>query len=139
MVLFTIGYGGRTADELLALLHDHGVRTIADVRLRPDRASMGIWVRARTSDKGIERVLGSAGIGYQSLVELGNLFLEHPDWREPYRELLARSGDLLTARLRELAGPVCLLCAERRASDCHRTLVAEWVAAHTGEAVVHIE
>ena len=56
-----------------------------DVRLRPDRASMGTYVRAKTPDKGIEAWLGAAGIGYVSLIELGNVFLDFDDWEDPLR------------------------------------------------------
>jgi uncharacterized protein (DUF488 family) len=42
MNVFTIGYGGRTKAEFLALLHAHHVQTVVDIRRRPDRASMGI-------------------------------------------------------------------------------------------------
>jgi uncharacterized protein (DUF488 family) len=139
MTLFTIGYGGRTKDELLKLLRDHGVRTVVDVRLRPDRASMGVWTKAKTPDKGIEQALADAGIGYRSLVELGNVFLEFEDWRERYRRLLESAGDLLVGRLTGFAEPLCLLCAEKRATDCHRQQIAEHLARTIGVDVQHLE
>ena len=137
--LFTIGYGGRSKEDVLALLKAHGVRTVVDIRLRPDRASMGIWVKAKTADKGLEHWLVQAGIGYRSLVELGNVFLEFPDWQERYRRLLDSSGELLAGRLEDIEGPICLLCAEKRVCECHRQQVAEWLAAHRGAEVHHIE
>ena len=137
--IYTIGYGGRGKEDFLGLIRAHGIRTVVDVRLRPDRASMGIWVRARTADKGIERWLGDAGVGYRSLVELGNVFLEYPDWQQRYEQLLQLSGDLLTTRLEEIPGPICLLCAEKRVSECHRQQVADFLARATGATVCHLE
>jgi hypothetical protein len=34
--------------------------------------------------------------------------------------------------------PVCLLCLEADPARCHRTLVAEAVAAETGQAMIHL-
>lgn len=139
MKIFTIGYGGRGKEDFLALLKANGVRTIVDIRLRPDRASMGIWVKAKTSDKGIENWLAEAGIGYRSLIELGNLFLDFPDWQQRYEELLGGSGELLTQRLLEIPRPICLLCAEKRASECHRQQVAAFLANRKGAEIRHLE
>jgi uncharacterized protein (DUF488 family) len=142
MRLHTIGYGGRTPDELVRRLVVAGVRTVVDVRLRPDRAHLGCFARARTPDKGpvkgIEKLLAGAGIGYRSLPELGNVFLDLPDWRERYAALLARAGDLLTARLAEIETASCLLCAEKRAAECHRSLLADFLAGR-GYEVEHLE
>jgi uncharacterized protein (DUF488 family) len=139
MRFYTVGYGGRSPAEFVRLLRENGVRTVVDVRLRPDRASMGAFVRAKTSDKGIERLLSEHGIGYRSLIELGNVFLDSADWRAPYAELLAGSGRLLTARLDEVPGPFALLCAEKRVADCHRGLIADHLTESRGWHAEHIE
>jgi uncharacterized protein (DUF488 family) len=139
VTLFTIGYGGRTREQFLALLCSHGVRTVVDVRLRPDRASMGIWVKAKTAEKGIEQWLAEAGIGYRSLVELGNVFLGFDDWPERYARLLEGSGELLTERLGDISGPLCLMCAEKRPAECHRRQIAEYLARTQGAQIQHLE
>jgi uncharacterized protein (DUF488 family) len=139
MKFYTIGYGGRAPEEFVGLLALHGIRSIADVRIRPDRASMGAYTRARTPDKGIAGMLAGRGIAYHPILELGNVFFDLEDWRAPYRELLRRSGDLLVARLSELPAPFCLLCAEKRVAECHRQMIAEHLVASRGWDVEHIE
>lgn len=138
MKIFTIGYGGRSREEMINLLQSKGVRTLVDVRLRPDRASMGIWVKAKTADKGIEKTLADAGIGYRSLIELGNIFLEFENWQDLYRQLLETSGELLTHRLSDLPQPVCLMCAEKLVSQCHRQQITEYLANNKGAKVQHL-
>jgi uncharacterized protein (DUF488 family) len=138
MKIFTAGYGGRKKEEFIALMRNNGIRTVVDVRLRPDRASMGIWVKAKTPDKGIENWLSEAGIGYRSLIELGNVFMGFDDWRSPFRKLLESSGELLTDRLAGIPEPWCLLCAEKYAGDCHRQLIAEYLVKHKDAEVHHL-
>ena len=137
-IFFTIGYGGRPPEEFTGLLRAHGVKLVADVRARPDRASMGAYTKAKTPDKGIEKLLAAAGIGYRWLPELGNVFLDRDEWTDRYAELIARAGDLLTDRLVVLPGPFCLLCAEKRVADCHRRPIADFLV-RRGWRVEHIE
>ena len=126
MKIFTIGYGGRNPKDFVELLKQNGIKTIVDVRLRPDHASMGAYVKAKSPDKGIQRLL-SEEIEYVSIIELGNIFIEYEDWRERYRQLLNNSGVLLTERLMQIKTTFCLMCAERSADNCHRQLLAEFL------------
>jgi uncharacterized protein (DUF488 family) len=136
---FTAGYGGRKPDEFGRLLADRGVKTVVDVRLRPDRASMGAFAKAKEPDKGIAGLLARAGVGYVSLPELGNLFLDYDDWPTRYADFLERAGPLLFDRIGEIPGPVCLLCAEKRLAECHRRHVAEYLARTRGWTFTHLE
>jgi uncharacterized protein (DUF488 family) len=138
MKLFTIGYGGRKPQEFLQRLQAHHIKTVVDVRLRPDRASMGIYTQAKSPEKGIQGLLRQTEIDYVSFIELGNLFRSDEHWRARYRLLLERAGDLLTDRLASVVPPFCLMCAERRAEDCHRQAIAEYLLQH-GWKVTHIE
>jgi uncharacterized protein (DUF488 family) len=138
MKFFTMGYGGRTQDSFIDLLKHHNVRTVVDVRLRPDRSSMGSYARAKSADKGIQKLLETVGIEYLSVVELGNVFMEHADWRERYRDLLEKAGDLLIQRLGNVSTPFCLMCAEKSPAECHRSLIAEYLVSK-GHEVEHIE
>jgi uncharacterized protein (DUF488 family) len=138
MKIFTIGYGGRNMGDFLALLVGAGVRTVVDVRLRPDKAHSGEWVKARSADRGIEKRLLEVGIGYTSLVELGNPFVGLDDWAERYERLIAAAGELLVDRLDGVAPPYCLLCAEKRPEDCHRTQIARFLERTRGASIEHL-
>jgi len=138
MKLYTIGYGGRTPAQLLDLLGAHGIRTVVDVRLRPDRASMGIFAQAKDPQKGIQGLLAKASIQYVSFVEMGNVFIGAEDWQVRYRRLVERAGDVLTERLAAVPGPACLMCAEKRPADCHRSILAAYLT-NQGHEVEHLE
>ena len=136
---FTIGYGGRKPDDFAKLLVAAGVKTLIDVRLRPDRASMGSYAKAKEPDKGIAGLLARAGVGYVSLPELGNLFLDYDDWEERYERFLALAAPVLFDRLEGIAGPVCLMCAEKRVCECHRWHIAAHLERAKGWTFTHIE
>ncbi len=139
MKFYTIGYGGRVPDDFAKLLAQHKIRSVADVRIHPDRASMGAYVKARSPEKGIEKLLADRGIAYHSILELGNLFRDVNDPVGLYRELFASAGELLVGRIPTLPAPFCLMCAEKRVAECHRLVIADFLVATRGWTVEHIE
>lgn len=138
MVIYTIGYGGRKPQEFLSLLIGKDIRAVVDVRLRPDRSRMGIYVKAKDPKKGIQNLLDGAGIQYFSFIELGNIFRDMDDWSQRYRCLMDQAGDLLTEQLRRVPTPFCLMCAEKHSDECHRKIIGEYLV-EKGYEVEHIE
>ena len=64
--LVTVGYEGRTATELVAVLAEAGVTVLADVRLTPLSRKPGL------SKRKLADSLTAAGIEYLHLPALGN-------------------------------------------------------------------
>ncbi|WP_043336753.1 DUF488 domain-containing protein [Belnapia moabensis] len=143
MTLFTIGYEDATPARLIEALHGAGVTTLVDVRALANSRKPGF---AKTA---LSAALAEAGIGYQHVKALGTpaegraavraerpgemrrIFGAHLAGLEPQAALAA-----LTDRARHET--VCLLCLEADPARCHRTLVAEAVAATSGATVTHL-
>lgn len=137
--VYTIGYRGKEWKKFLKLLRAKGVQAVADVRRDPFHARPGTYRKAQKSDKGIERRLKDAGIKYFSFPNLGNPFdKDAPDWRVQYQQLLDRDGAALIEPLQRVPQPFCLMCKEALVKDCHRKLIADYLAAR-GHSVEHIE
>lgn len=125
----TIGYEGRSADELVEELRSARIRVLIDVRLTPLSRKPGL------SKRRLAESLERAGIAYVHLPALGNpkenrasFRTGDPKSRTRFRALL-RSPEAAAA-LEQVAAlttdsRVALLCFERQASECHRHVVSD--------------
>lgn len=141
--LFTIGYEGTTPDALVATLREAGVTMLVDVRELPNSRRPGFAKRA------LSETLERAGIAYRHVRALGTPAEGRAAARagrsaEMKRIFGARlAGTEAQAALAALAGEaragrVCLLCLEADPARCHRTLVAEAVAASGELDIIHL-
>jgi uncharacterized protein (DUF488 family) len=142
--IFTIGYEKRSIDDLIWLLQARRVDRVVDVRLTP--ASR----RPDFSKKRLRSALEAAGIAYEHRAALGN----PPAIREMYlagdvegghRQFREHLGNGAGAALDDLAESigsqtVALLCLERDAHRCHRSVVASMTAERLPDerAIVHL-
>jgi hypothetical protein len=145
--LWTVGYGAwptaSRAERLVACLRDRGITRLVDVRLNPCAADVRDgrygpkpWT-LQTGRSGIAALLDEAGIAYEWLVELGNP-QRHDRRMQVLRDHLASPGagwpvhrglDRLQTRVDAPAEVVALLCACAGVRECHRTVVAQALAA----------
>lgn len=141
--LFTIGYEGKTLDEFLGELTAAGVTLLIDVR------AVAASRRPGFSKTALSGALGERGIGYLHLRALGTPAagrqaaragrvaemraiyadqLETPEASLAMEQLLAAAGE----------HPSALLCFEKEAAGCHRSMLAERVLERRRFAVVDI-
>jgi uncharacterized protein (DUF488 family) len=142
--VYTIGHSTRSADELLALLHEADIRLLADVRAFPSSRRHPQFNR-----DALAKWLPEAGIQYTHLPGLGGRRDPVPGspnggWRERafqgYADHMA-SGEFreafaeLEAAARET--PTAIMCAEAVWWRCHRRLISDALVAR-GWRVEHL-
>jgi uncharacterized protein (DUF488 family) len=127
-ILFTIGYEQATQAAVVAALREAGVEVLADIRYLPLSRRPGF------SKSSLRAAVEEAGIEYRHLRDLGTPAEGRAAARRGDHAGLARvyAGQLelpealkQMAELRALAEQkrVCLLCYERDAAVCHRSLL----------------
>jgi uncharacterized protein (DUF488 family) len=141
--LYSIGYEKARLADVVAALTAAGVKTLIDVRDRP------ISRRPGFSKRQLAAGLEEAGIGYVGLRALGTppegREANHKrDWQRFWRIV---DDKLATAEaehaLQEAAAiaagsPSCLLCYEADWHICHRSRVADILAARHGFTIRHL-
>ncbi len=139
--IYTVGYEGRDADELIGLLLDHGITAVADVRERPTSR------RADFRAPALQALCEDAGIEYQPWATLGSTLQQREDLYSSgdftafERRFRAHAKRTMQESLARLAGSVrrkvtALLCYERCHDDCHRSVIAELLAAEIDATVI---
>jgi uncharacterized protein (DUF488 family) len=142
-VIFTIGYEKARVVDVVAALRGAGVVTLIDVRDRPQSRRPGF------SKNQLAAQLEEAGIGYVGLKALGT----PPEGREANRKRQwERFWRIVDERLATIEAefafqeaaaiasktPTCLLCYEADHRICHRSRVADILAARHGFEVRHL-
>ena len=138
--VFTIGHSTHTVAEFLALLRQHGITAVGDVRSRPYSRQNPHFNREE-----MERFLREAGIAYVFLGKELGARSQDPSCYEQGRvryDLLART-DLFQrglGRVREGMERyrLALLCAEKEPLECHRTILVSRHLDALGIDVRHI-
>jgi uncharacterized protein (DUF488 family) len=144
MRIYTIGHSTRSSDELVALLRDHGVALLADIRRYP-----GSKRYPHFAAEALAASLPEQDIAYIHMPELGGRRKPLPDspnmaWRNEqfraYADYMATDEfraaiDKLLAFANERT--TAIMCAEAVPWRCHRNLVADEMT-RRGIEVVHI-
>lgn len=138
--VFTIGHSTHSVEAFLALLRQHGVEAVADVRSSPFSR-----FNPQFNRENLQRYLEENGIRYVFLgKELGARTEDrscYENGRVQYARL-ARTPLFQVGldRVRQGSGKyrVALMCAEKEPLECHRTLLVSHALDQQGQAVVHI-
>ena len=153
----TVGVYGFSGDAFIEVLRQADVRLLLDVRQRRGvRGSDYAWANSQR----LQGALADAGIDYRHLKELApTTELRHLQYAADAREgvgkrsRVALAPEYVTRYADEILNPVdldaladdlpddavtALLCVERDAEACHRSLIAQRLADEHGVRVVHL-
>jgi uncharacterized protein (DUF488 family) len=138
--LFTIGHSTHTVAEFLALLRQHGISAVGDVRSRPYSRQNPHFNREE-----MERFLRQAGIAYMFLGNELGARSQDPSCYERGRvryDRLARTELFRRGLGRVREGMercrLALMCAEKEPLECHRTILVSRHLDALGVEVRHI-
>src|SRR4051812_15218639 len=141
MKLFTIGFTKKSAEEFMETLRSAGVRRVVDIRLN-NLSQLAGFTKRDDLAYFLDRV---AGIGYahvpvlapnQDLIDAyRKKDMPFEDFAREFKALLKKRTveSLPEARLKDRD---CLLCSEEKASVCHRSLVATYLAPHYKNLII---
>ncbi|HBL29886.1 MAG TPA: hypothetical protein DD490_23865 [Acidobacteria bacterium] len=138
--VLTIGHSTHSMDAFMALLRQHSVTALADVRSAPFSR-----FNPQFNKEALERSLRSHGIRY---VFLGRELGARSEDRSCYENGRVQYTRLASTELfrtgldRVLRGArkhrIALMCAEKEPLECHRTLLVARALAERGVDVLHI-
>jgi uncharacterized protein (DUF488 family) len=140
MEFFTIGYEGLNIDRFLSLLKKHSISVVADVRHLPLSRKKGF------SKTALANSLSESDIDYVSASALGtpkqlrNELKETGNYRtffDKYRTGLESKFNHID-KIRDMVNEgekVALLCFERDATKCHRSVLSEMIKKRDGNGL----
>ncbi|MCY4170886.1 MAG: DUF488 domain-containing protein [Bacteroidetes bacterium] len=139
--IYTIGYGGRTIDEIVSQLNEKGVHFVIDVRSFPSSRYHPDFSRVPLSIS-----LRDAGIGYGFMgKELGGrpdddscYDNNHVNYMKVRAKPFFQEGIARLHTACERGYIVCLMCAEAKPEQCHRSGMIGEALAEEGIEVEHL-
>jgi uncharacterized protein (DUF488 family) len=135
--IFTIGYEGKTLAQFIDELRRKRISRVVDVRELPLSRRKGF------SKTPLAAALASASIDYVHIRAAGNPFRHLRDDLEAclgaYGARLDAMPEIVDVVIRAAAGRrSALLCVERHASSCHRSILGAKIAASTSAPIVDL-
>ena len=143
--IYTIGHSDRSIDIFFGLLKKYGIGILVDIRAYPYSSRFPHF-----SEQGLREQINKAGIDYHwAGKQLGGMRKpintdSHPALpSESFRGFAEymETGEFQRAvgQLQNLSGksPTVIMCAEKVASNCHRSLISDYLTIHQME-VEHI-
>lgn len=135
--IYAIGHSTCPFDDFVALIKNHEIRIVADVRTVPRSRHV-----PQFNQELFKVALKTQGLGYRHFKQLGGLRKPRNDssnlgWRNSSfrgfadymqsQEFEAGIAELIN--LAETEGPVVIMCAEALPWRCHRSLIADALVA----------
>ena len=140
--IFTIGHAGKNAREFFTILKQAGIRKVIDVRLY-NTSQLAGFTKRQDIEYFLQTIVGAGYIHLPILAPTKQLLNDYKKGLISWQQYETRFKEVITQRQIEkhLVGQEmdmsCFLCSEAKADNCHRRLVAEYLAMHWQNISIH--
>ena len=138
--IFTIGFSGKSPEAFLDVLNAARISCVWDIR----QWRLSTYVPYYNGDN-LANVLGNRYEYHPEFAPTADILASYKnkkitwdEYEKKYCELLQKRNPLQKCDISKL-DRICLLCTEKSALQCHRRLVAEYIAEQLGDIeIVHL-
>jgi uncharacterized protein (DUF488 family) len=133
--IFTIGYAGKNAREFFTILKQAGIRKVIDVRLY-NTSQLAGFTKRQDIEYFLQAIVGAEYIHLPIMAPTKQLLNDYKkgliNWQQyekQFKSIIAQRQIEKHLILQDM-DMSCFLCSEAKADNCHRGLVAEYLAKH---------
>ena len=140
--IFTIGYAGKNARQFFSILKQAGIRKVIDVRLY-NTSQLAGFTKRQDIEYFLQAIVGAGYIHLPIMAPTKQLLNDYKkgliNWQQYQKQFKSIIGRRQIEKhlMPQDMDMSCFLCSEAKADNCHRRLVAEYLAEHWQNASIH--
>ena len=140
--IFTIGSADKNAREFFTILKQVGIKKVIDVRLY-NTSQLAGFTKRRNIKYFLQTIVGAEYVHLPIMAPTKQLLADYKKGLISWQQYETRFKEIIAQRQIERhitlqdVDMSCLLCSEAKADNCHRRLVAEYLAEHWQNISIH--
>ena len=140
--IFTIGYTGKNARQFFTILKEAGIRKVIDIRLY-NTSQLAGFTKRQDIKYFLQTIVGAEYIHLPIMAPTKQLLNNYKNGLINWPQYETQFNAIITQRQIEKhlvpqdMDMSCFLCSEAKADNCHRRLVAEYLAEHWQSISIH--
>jgi uncharacterized protein (DUF488 family) len=140
--IFTLGYAGKNAEEFFTILKQAGIRKVIDVRLY-NTSQLAGFTKRQDIEYFLQAIVGADYVHLPIMAPTKQLLNDYKKGLISWQEYETQFKAIITHRqiqrhiIPQDVDMSCFLCSEAKADNCHRRLVAEYLAKLWQNVLIH--
>jgi len=140
--IFTIGYAGKNARQFFSILKQAGIRQVIDVRLY-NTSQLAGFTKKQDIEYFLQVIVGASYTHLPIMAPTKQLLNDYKKKLISWQQYETRFKTIIAQRqIDKHIEPgdmdmICFLCSEAKADNCHRRLVAEYLAGLWPDISIH--
>jgi len=131
--IFTVGYAGKNACQFFTILKQAGIRKVIDVRLY-NTSQLAGFTKKQDIEYFLQAIVGAEYISLPIMAPTKQLLNDYKKGQISWQQYETQFKSIITQRqiekhiMSQDMNMSCFLCSETTADNCHRRLIAEYMA-----------